>query len=171
MFTGTGNIRANGGNGNGNGGGGAGGRITVNYQQGGFHSDRTWCVGGSSSTENGGPGVVYLDGKAPAMRNLRIDNKGRSPSVSCFDSINVVYYFYLYHFLLHWLRMHSKKRFYWIFHYFVDLENYFIFRLQWTMEITNSLCQEVKHTYNLIFLEIDVSKFFFRSCGVSQCPI
>lgn len=93
MFTGTGNIRANGGNGNGNGGGGAGGRITVNYQQGGFHSDRTWCFGGSSSTENGGPGVVYLDGKAPAMRNLRIDNKGRSPSVSCFDSINFAYYF------------------------------------------------------------------------------
>lgn len=81
MFTGLGNIRANGGDGNNYGGGGAGGRITVNYDGGSFYSDRTWCFGGLSLSEPGGPGVVYLAGKTPAIRNLRIDNKFRAPSV------------------------------------------------------------------------------------------
>lgn len=92
VFTGTGHIRAIGGNGNSHGGGGAGGRITVYYVNGGFYSDRTWAYGGvSSNAEVGGPGVVYLDGKAPVIKNLRIDNKGRSPSVS---TVNVLLNYY-----------------------------------------------------------------------------
>lgn len=85
QFTGSGNIRAKGGNGNTNGGGGAGGRITVYYVTGGFHSDQTDASGGQagsgSSVEPGGPGVIYLEGQSPIVKNLRIDNKGRKPLV------------------------------------------------------------------------------------------
>ena len=85
-FIGSGNIRAKGGNGNTYGGGGAGGRITVYYVTGGFHSDQTDASGGQagsgSSVEPGGPGVVYLEGQSPVVKNLRIDNKGRKPLVS-----------------------------------------------------------------------------------------
>ena len=86
QFTGSGKIEANGGNGNYHGGGGAGGRITVNYITGGFHSDQTDARGGqkgsASNVEPGGPGVIYLDGKMPVVKNLRIDNKGFKPLVS-----------------------------------------------------------------------------------------
>ena len=88
-FIGSGNIRAKGGNGNTYGGGGAGGRINIYYVTGGFHSDQTDASGGQagsgSSVEPGGPGVVYLEGQSPVVKNLRIDNKGRKPLVShCF---------------------------------------------------------------------------------------
>ncbi len=66
------------------GGGGAGGRITVNYQQGVFHSDQTSAYGGTAdgdNAENGGPGVVYLFGQRPLNKNLRIDNKGKQAVV------------------------------------------------------------------------------------------
>lgn len=74
---------ANGGNGYGNGGGGAGGRITVNYEEGLFHSDHTSACGGTASGngEHGGPGVVYLHGKRSLNKNLRIDNKGKVAKV------------------------------------------------------------------------------------------
>lgn len=75
-FTGSGRIEAIGGNGNGNGGGGSGGRINVFYVIGGFHSDGAVANGGQSSSENGGPGIVYLQGSQPVIKNLRIDNKG-----------------------------------------------------------------------------------------------
>ena len=85
-FIGSGYIRAKGGNGNTYGGGGAGGRITVYYVTGGFHSDQTDASGGQagsgSSVEPGGPGVIYLEGQSPVVKNLRIDNKGRKPLVS-----------------------------------------------------------------------------------------
>ena len=80
-FLGTGRIFSLGGNGNGGGGGGAGGRITVNYQSGNFHSDRTFAYGGLSASEFGGPGVVFLNGITPLNTNLRIDNKGRQAKV------------------------------------------------------------------------------------------
>lgn len=86
QFTGSGKIEANGGNGNYYGGGGAGGRITVNYITGGFHSDQTDARGGqkgsASNVEPGGPGVIYLDGKKPVVKNLRIDNRGLKSLVS-----------------------------------------------------------------------------------------
>jgi len=86
QFTGSGKIEANGGNGNYYGGGGAGGRITVNYITGGFHSDQTDARGGqkgsASNVEPGGPGVIYLDGKMPVVKNLRIDNRGLKSLVS-----------------------------------------------------------------------------------------
>ena len=86
QFTGSGKIEAKGGDGNYYGGGGAGGRITVNYVIGGFHSDQTDARGGqkgsASNVEPGGPGVIYLDGKMPVVKNLRIDNKGLKPLVS-----------------------------------------------------------------------------------------
>lgn len=85
QFTGSGTIQARGGNGNSNGGGGAGGRVTVNYVTGGFHSDQADARGGQagsgSGVEPGGPGVIYLDGKSPVIKNLRIDNRGLKPSV------------------------------------------------------------------------------------------
>ena len=88
-FIGSGIIRAKGGNGNTYGGGGAGGRITVNYVTGGFHSDQTDASGGQagsgSSVEPGGPGVIYLEGQLPVVKNLRIDNKGRKPLVRDFS--------------------------------------------------------------------------------------
>ena len=88
QFTGNGKIEAKGGNGNSYGGGGAGGRITVNYVTGGFHSDHADARGGhggsASNAEHGGPGVIYLDGKSPVVKNLRIDNKGRKPLVRMF---------------------------------------------------------------------------------------
>lgn len=84
-FIGSGSIRAKGGNGNSYGGGGAGGRITINYVTGGFHSDQTDASGGQagsgSSVEPGGPGMIYLEGQSPVVKNLRIDNKGRKPLV------------------------------------------------------------------------------------------
>ena len=86
QFTGSGKIQAKGGNGYTNGGGGAGGRITVNYVTGGFHSDHADASGGQAGSggnvESGGPGVIYLDGKSPVVKNLRIDNKGLKPLVS-----------------------------------------------------------------------------------------
>lgn len=86
QFTGSGKIEAKGGNGNYYGGGGAGGRITVNYVIGGYHSDQTDAHGGqkgsASNVEPGGPGIIYLDGKMPVVKNLRIDNKGQKPLVS-----------------------------------------------------------------------------------------
>ena len=85
-FTGRGKIEARGGIGSTYGGGGAGGRITVNYVTGGFHSDQTDARGGQggsgSNVEHGGPGVIYLYGKSPEVKNLRIDNKGLKPLVS-----------------------------------------------------------------------------------------
>ena len=85
QFTGSGKIEAKGGDGNSNSGGGAGGRITVNYVIGGFHSDQTDARGGgkgsASNVEPGGPGVIYLDGKMPVVKNIRIDNKGLKPLV------------------------------------------------------------------------------------------
>ena len=90
QFTGSGKIQAKGGNGYTNGGGGAGGRITVNYVTGGFHSDHADASGGQAGSggnvEPGGPGVIYLDGKSPVVKNLRIDNKGLKPLVSIFLS-------------------------------------------------------------------------------------
>lgn len=92
QFTGRGKIQAKGGNGYTNGGGGAGGRITVYYNTGGFHSDHADASGGQAGSrrkpgllvEPGGPGVIYLDGKSPEVKNLRIDNKGLKPLlVSC----------------------------------------------------------------------------------------
>jgi hypothetical protein len=82
-FKGSGKIRAVGGDGNGNGGGGAGGRINIYYVNGGFHSDCTIANGGQSSSENGGPGIVYLEGLLPNIKNLRVDNKGRKAMVRC----------------------------------------------------------------------------------------
>lgn len=75
---------ADGGDGDGDGGAGAGGRITVNYQEGSFQSDRTSAVGGTAGNngEHGGPGVIYLYGKRPLNQNLRIDNKGKVAKVS-----------------------------------------------------------------------------------------
>ena len=84
-FTGSGKIRAVGGAGNGYGGGGAGGRISVFYNTGDFHSKDTIANGGRSSSENGGPGVVYLQGLQPNIRNLRIDNKGLQAVVRFFS--------------------------------------------------------------------------------------
>lgn len=84
-LNGEGHLSANGGNGYGEGGAGSGGRITVNYQVGIFHSDHTWAHGGTASSqnaENGGPGIVYLEGRLPTVnKNLRIDNKGRKALV------------------------------------------------------------------------------------------
>lgn len=83
-FIGRGQLKALGGNGNNNGGGGAGGRIAVYYDSGGFHSNQIDAHGGlrqSSSAEHGGPGVIFLRGLTPAIRNLRIDNKGRKAEV------------------------------------------------------------------------------------------
>ena len=83
-FVGKGRIRAAGGDGSSNGGGGAGGRISIFYLTGNFHSDGTDARGGqrgSRNAENGGPGVVYLQGESPRNRNLRIDNKGHPPKV------------------------------------------------------------------------------------------
>ena len=80
FFSGKGFISANGGNVYDQGGGGAGGRITINYQQGVFHSDHTSACGGTANgkdAENGGPGVIYLFGQTPLNKNLRIDNKGK----------------------------------------------------------------------------------------------
>lgn len=96
QFTGSGRIEAKGGNGgNYYGGGGAGGRITVNYVIGGFHSDHADARGGNggsgSNVEPGGPGVIYLDGKSPAVKNLRIDNKGRKALVS-----KIAFFFYVW---------------------------------------------------------------------------
>lgn len=56
----------------------------MNYQNGSFHSDHTSAYGGlkgGSGGENGGPGVVYLYGKIPQNKNLRIDNRGRVSKV------------------------------------------------------------------------------------------
>lgn len=98
-FVGKGRIRAMGGDGNNNGGGGAGGRISVFYTTGNFHSDGTDARGGqrgSQNAENGGPGVVYLQGTSPSIRNLRIDNKGRPPEVHissvCHLLVTIVYF-------------------------------------------------------------------------------
>ena len=82
-FYGNGFLNANGGSrhGSGSGGGGAGGLITVNYVSGRFQSDQTAAYGGLGF-ENGGPGIVYLQGSQPYHRNLRIDNKQRPAVVS-----------------------------------------------------------------------------------------
>ena len=66
--------------------------MTVNYVTGGFHSDHADASGGragsGSSVEPGGPGVIYLEGKLPVVKNLRIDNKGLKPLAS-----EIFYYF------------------------------------------------------------------------------
>lgn len=85
-FNGRGHLSTNGGDGNEQGGGGAGGRITVNYQEGSFHSDQTSAYGGAGGAggaaggtwEPGGAGVVYLYGMRPLNKNLRIDNGGKA---------------------------------------------------------------------------------------------
>lgn len=78
-------MTANGGNGNHYGGGGSGGFIVVNYNKGSFYSDHTYAFGGNAggygSSEAGSPGLVFLNGLTPLNRNLRIDNKGKSPKV------------------------------------------------------------------------------------------
>lgn len=87
-FTGTGKIRAVGGGGHGNGGGGAGGRINIFYNTGGFHSSDTIANGGRGASENGGPGIVYLQGLQPNIKNLRVDNKGLKAVVCSFSNLS-----------------------------------------------------------------------------------
>ncbi|KAJ7340196.1 hypothetical protein OS493_002927 [Desmophyllum pertusum] len=85
-FTGRGKIEARGGIGSTYGGGGAGGRITRPNRC-------TWGQGGSgSNVEHGGPGVIYLYGKSPEVKNLRIDNKGLKPLPSLSGDYNLFIY-------------------------------------------------------------------------------
>ncbi|CAG0936462.1 tRNA(Glu)-specific nuclease WapA [Thermoflexales bacterium] len=79
MLLGNGTIRANGGSGGATGsyaraGGGSGGRIATHYQSSTFNGIYQ-SIGGSSSTQYGGPGTVYLKGVAE-QGALRIDNAG-----------------------------------------------------------------------------------------------
>lgn len=71
----------------------------MNYQEGIFHSDHTSAFGGSASNvnaENGGPGVIYLYGRRPLNKNLRIDNRGKKAVVkSCRNTLRLPYSLYL----------------------------------------------------------------------------